>query len=137
MRRLARRSVLSLPLLLAPAIGRAATPVIPPFPLWVGRTALLRGETGPARLLLAEDRTGLMSLRFLLLCHALPVRSWRVAEDGMSVAYSRVSALDASRLVAGEAHILRAENRLLLIEAAHHVAEFEGFAEAGLAQRCG
>ncbi|MGG5818913.1 hypothetical protein [Falsiroseomonas sp. HW251] len=134
---LARRSLLAAPLLIAPATGRAAARAIPPFPLWIGRTALLRGEAGAARLLLAEDGTGLMSVRLLFLCYALPVRSWRVEEDGMSVVYSRVSALDSSRLIHGEAHILHAENQLLLIEAARHLATFEGFAEAGLARSCG
>jgi hypothetical protein len=87
--------------------------------------------------LLAEDGTGMMSVRFLFFCHALPVRSWRLEEQGMSVVYSRVSALDRNRLIHGEAHILRDENQLLWIEAARHTAEFDGFAEAALAGRCG
>jgi hypothetical protein len=132
---IARRSLLALPLM-APAIGRAAARAIPPFPLWIGRTALLRGESGAARLLLAEDGTGLLAVRFLFFCHALPVRSWRIEEDGMSVRYARVSALDSGRLIQGEALIDARENNLLWVEAARHVAEFEGFAEARLAGRC-
>jgi hypothetical protein len=41
---------------MAPAIGRSAARAITPFPLWIWRTALLRGETGAARLLLAGRR---------------------------------------------------------------------------------
>jgi hypothetical protein len=134
---LARRSLLALPLLMVPAIGRAVGIAIPAFPLWVGRTALLRGDTASARLLFTEDGTGMMSVKFFFLCYALPVRSWRFEEDGMSVRYSRVSALNSSRLIQGEAHILRDENHVVWIEAARHVAEFDGFAEARLAASCG
>jgi hypothetical protein len=48
MHAIARRSLLALPLM-APAIGRAAARPIPPFPLWIGRMALLRGESGAPR----------------------------------------------------------------------------------------
>jgi len=133
--RLSRRSLLKLPLLMAPAMGRAAT-YIPPFPLWVGRTALLRGDTGSARLLLAADGTGTMAVRLLFICSVLPIRIWQMAGDGMSIRYSRVSALDSNRLIMGEAHILRDEDRLLWIEAARHIAEFEGFVGPDLAGRC-
>ena len=133
---LARRSLLALPLLMAPAAARAVGVTIPPFPLWIGRTALLRGDTGSARLLFTADGRGMMSVKFFFLCYALPVRSWRIEEDGMSVRYSRVSALDSSRLIHGEAHILRVENQVMWIEAARHMAEFEGFADASQARSC-
>jgi hypothetical protein len=64
------------------------------------------------------------------------VRSWQIGEGGMSLRYTRVSALDANRLIAGEAHILRDEERLLWVEAARHIAEFEGFTAPDLAGRC-
>ena len=133
---LTRRALLTFPLLMAPAIGRAAARDIPPFPLWIGRTALLRGDAGSARLLLINNGTGMMSVRFFFLCHALPLRAWRVGEDGMSVHYSRVSALDSSRVIQGDAHILRDTNQILWIEAARHLAAFDGFAGAAFADRC-
>ena len=129
-----RRAILALPMLALPGLAPAA-PAVPPFPLWVGRTALLAGDGGAARLLLAPDGTGLMSVRILLFCRALPIRQWEVQEDGMSVHYSRVSALDPRRLIAGEAHIVPGERQLLWIEAARHLAQFEGFAESS--PRCG
>jgi hypothetical protein len=133
---LARRSALLLPLLLAPALPARAAPAIPPFPHWIGRTAMLRGDGGAARLLLGQDGTGLMTVRLFVFCRALPIRSWRLGEDGMSVRYSRVSALDAARMIAGEARILPDQGRLLWIEAAERTAEFEGFATAEQATRC-
>ena len=135
-RALGRRAILALPMLALPGLARAMAGV-PPFPLWVGRTALLAGDGGAARLLLAADGTGLMSVRFLLFCRALAIRHWEVQEDGMSVRYSRVSALDPRRLIAGEAHILPGERQLLWVEAARHLAQFEGFAAAEPSQRCG
>lgn len=132
---LGRRALLALPLLALPGLARGL-PAVPPFPLWVGRTALLAGDSGAARLLLAEDGTGLMSVRFLLFCRALPIRHWEVQEDGMSVRYSRVSALDPRRLIAGEAHIVPGERQLLWIEAARHIAQFEGFTTPEASQRC-
>lgn len=137
---LARRSFSALPLL---ALAMPARPAmarddgIPPFPLWVGRTALLAGDGGAARLLLVADGTGLMSVRFLLFCRALPIRHWEVQEDGVAVRYTRVSALDPRRLIAGEAHIVPGDRQLLWIEAARHLAQFEGFATAEASQRCG
>lgn len=136
---LARRTFSALPLLALampalPGLARAAA-AVPPFPLWIGRTALLAGDGGAARLLLAPDGTALMSVRFLLFCRALPIRQWEVEEDGLSVRYHRVSALDPRRLIAGEAHIVPSERQLLWIEAARHLAQFEGFAEA--LPRCG
>ena len=136
---IARRSFSALPLL---ALAMPARPAmarddgIPPFPHWVGRTALLAGDGGAARLLLAADGTGLMSVRFLLFCRALPIRQWEVQEDGMSVRYTRASALDPRRLIAGEAHIVPGDRQLLWIEAARHLAHFEGFATAEASQRC-
>lgn len=124
---IARRSALCLPLLLA-APARAA-PAIPPFPHWVGRTARVRGDGLTARLLLAEDGTGLMTVRMMLLCRALPIRGWHMAEEGMAVRYSRVSARDPARLIVGEARILAERGKLLWIEASPHTADFEGFAE--------
>jgi hypothetical protein len=134
-RALGRRAILALPMLALPGLARAMTGV-PPFPLWVGRTALLAGDGGAARLLLTADGTGLMSVRFLLFCRALPIRHWEVQEDGMSVRYTRASALDPRRLIAGEAYIVPGDRQLLWIEAARHLAHFEGFATPEAAQRC-
>lgn len=135
-RRLARRSLLALPLLL-PALRRAgAGPDIPPFPEWVGRTALLRGEVGAVRLLLAEGGTGLSTIRLGLLCRVLPILEWQVAEAGLLLRYGRVSALDPRRVIAGEARILPHQGQVLLTEAARHLADFEGFAAADAATRC-
>lgn len=133
---LTRRSALSLPLLLAPTARAAFVRAIPAFPDWIGRTALLRGDGGAARLLLAEDGTGMMSVRFFLFCRALPIREWKLAPDGLSVRYSRVSALDSHRIIQGEAQILHAEGQVAWVEAARHLAEFEGFAERTLAGAC-
>ncbi|WP_270936413.1 hypothetical protein [Falsiroseomonas oryzae] len=134
---LARRTALALPLLFVPRARAALPHGIPPFPLWIGRTALLAGDGGAARLLLAADGTGTMTVRFFVFCRTLPVRNWQVEEDGLSLRYSRVSALDAGRMIHGEAHILREAPQLLWIEAARHTATFEGFAAADHAGRCG
>ncbi|HEV7264891.1 MAG TPA: hypothetical protein VGN83_08250 [Falsiroseomonas sp.] len=134
---LARRSVLLFPLVVASALPARAAPAVPAFPHWIGRTALLRGDAGAARLLLGQDGTGMITVRLLLFCRALPIRSWRLGEDGMSVRYSRVSARDPARMIAGEARILPDQRRLLWIEAAEHMAEFEGFADPDSAGRCG
>jgi hypothetical protein len=132
---LARRSVLAFPLLLAPASARPAQ-AVPPFPYWVDRTALLRGDGGAARLLFAGDGTGLLTVRFLLLCRALPIRAWQFGGDGLSARYSRVSARDPARLIAGEAHILLDKGQLLWIEATRRIAVFEGFAAPESATGC-
>ena len=132
---LARRSVLAFPLSLAPAAARPAQ-AVPPFPHWVGRTALLRGDGAAARLLFSGDGTGLLTVRVFLLCRALPIRAWRFGGDGLSVRYSRVSARDPARLIAGEAHILPDEGQLLWIEARRRIAVFEGFAAPGSASGC-
>jgi hypothetical protein len=137
MRRLTRRSALMLPLLAAPAVHAATWRGIPPFPDWIGRTALLRGDGGAARLLLGEDGTGLMSVRLLFFCHSLPILSWRLGPDGRSVGYRRVSALDANRVVAGEGRILEEERQILWIESQRRTADFEGFGGPELARRCG
>ena len=119
---LARRSVLAFPLLLGPALARPAQ-AVPPFPHWVGRTALLRSDGGAARLLLTGDGTGLLTVRFFLLCRALPIRAWQIGGDGLSVRCNRVSARDPARLIAGEAHILPHDGLLLWIEAMVSTAE--------------
>lgn len=123
-------------MLALPGLSRAAS-AVPPFPLWVGRTALLAGYGGAVRLLLAADGTGLMSVRVLLLCRALAIRQWEMQEDGLSLRYSRVSALDPRRLIAGEAHIVPGERQLMWIEVAPHFAQFEGFAAPETSPRCG
>jgi hypothetical protein len=137
MRRIARRSALILPLLAAPSLRAATFHPIPPFRDWVGRTALLRGEGGTARLLLAPDGTGLMAVRFFFFCRALPILSWQIAGSGHSVAYRRVSAIDPNRVITGQARILEDENQVAWIEARRHTAEFEGFAAAEVARSCG
>lgn len=134
-RREALRSLSVLPLL-APPRAAAAGPDIPPFPDWIGRTALLRGDAGAVRLLLGEGGIGLCTLRLAFLCRVLPVLSWRIGPDGLVLGYTRVSALDRNRVIAGEARILPDQGRVLLIEAARHLADFEGFAAAELAGRC-
>jgi hypothetical protein len=134
---LARRSLLALPSLALLPRGVAAGPDIPLFAAWVGRTALLRGDAGSVRLLLAEGGTGLCTIRIAFLCRVLPVLGWRISQDGLALTYTRVSALDARRVVAGEARILPHQSQVLLIEAAQHLADFDGFAPAELATRCG
>ncbi|PWS35402.1 hypothetical protein DFH01_17420 [Falsiroseomonas bella] len=133
----ARRSVLAVPMLALPGIAKAAPLPVPPFRDWIGRTARLRGDGGAARLFLGADGTGRMAVRLLLFCRILPVRAWRLGPDGVSLTYSRVAALDSSRLIAGEAHILPGAQRLLWVEAASHEAEFEGFETPDAAGRCG
>jgi hypothetical protein len=133
---LAGRSLLALPGLALLPRGVAAGPDIPPFAAWVGRTALLRGDAGAVRLLLAEGGTGLCTIRVAFLCRVLPVLGWRIADSGLDLAYTRVSALDARRVIAGEARILPHQGQVLLIESAQHLADFEGFAPAELATRC-
>jgi len=132
-----RRALLSLPLLAAPALRAGAAAPVPPFPSWIGRTALIAGEGAAARLTLTEDGTGVMAVRLFFFCRALPIRFWQAEEDGMSLRYSRASALDPARLIQGEAHIQRDGPQLLWIEAARHVAEFQGFAAPDTAGRCG
>jgi hypothetical protein len=137
MMHLARRSVLAVPALVLGDLAQAAPLPVPPFRDWIGRTARLRGDGGIARLLLAEDGTGRMAVRLLLFCRVLPVRAWELGPDENSVRYSRVSALDSSRLIAGEARILPGAQRLLWVEATAHEAEFEGFEGPDFAGRCG
>lgn len=137
MRPLPRRSALILPLLAAPAVQATTWHPIPPFRDWVGRTAMLRGEGGAARLLLSDDGTGMMAVRFFFFCRALPILSWRFAGNGHTVAYRRVSALDAGRVISGEARILTEERQVMWVEAARHLAEFEGFGAPEIARSCG
>jgi hypothetical protein len=132
-----RRSLLAMPALALAGAALAAPLPIPPFRDWIGRTARLRGDGLAARLFLAPDGTGQMAVRLLLFCRTLPVRDWRLGLDGASLRYSRVSALDGSRLIAGEAHILPGAERLLWVEAAQHEAEFEGFDAPEAVGRCG
>jgi hypothetical protein len=134
--RLPRRSLLALPGLALCPRGAAAGPDIPPFAAWIGRTALLRGDAGAVRLLLAEGGTGLCVIRVLFVCRVLPVLGWRIGPDGLVLHYSRVSAIDARRVIPGEARILPDQSQVLLVEAAQHLADFDGFAPAELATRC-
>jgi hypothetical protein len=138
MRPLARRAALALPLLALG--GRGARPfgrgLVPAFPHWVGRTALLSGDGGAARLLLAEDGTGMMAVRLFLFCRALPIHRWSLAADGHGIRYARASALDSSRVIEGEAVIEQEHGRILWIEAARHHAVLEGFAERAAAGTC-
>lgn len=133
---LQRRSLLAMPLLLAaPAVGAGA--VVPPFPDWVGRTARLRGDGAAARLLLAEDGGGLISVRLLFFCRPLPIREWHISNDGAALRYARDSALHAGRLIQGEARIDGPSGSVRWIEAESHLAEFDGFEPASAAGRCG
>jgi hypothetical protein len=137
MPRLSRRALLLTPLLAAPAVRATTWHNIPPFRDWVGKTALLRGDGGAARLLLSEDGTGMMAVRFIFFCRALPILSWRFGPDPHAVAYRRVSAIDANRVITGEARILAEERQVVWLEAARHTAEFEGFASPDVARVCG
>jgi hypothetical protein len=134
--RAGRRALLFTPALLLARPARAGLPV-PPFPQWIGRTALLRGEGGAARLLLADDGTGLMAVRWMFLCRAVPIRSWEMNARGTAITYRRPSVLDPSRTVAGEARILPEGDEILWVEARRQTAEFDGFAEASAARSCG
>jgi hypothetical protein len=131
-----RRALLALPALLLAPRARAGLQV-PPFPQWVGRTALLRGEGGAARLLLTDDGTGLMAVRLVIFCRNVPIRSWQCSPDGRVITYRRPSVLDPSRIVEGEARILPDASQILWVEARAQTAEFEGFAPASAATGCG
>ncbi len=132
----ARRSLLFVPLLAAPSVRAATWSAIPPFREWIGRTALLRGEGGAARLLLRGDGSGLMAVRLFFFCRALPVLAWQIEGDGLAVRYRRVSALDSNRVIAGEAQILPQEAQVVWIESTRRTAAFEGFAGPELAGHC-
>lgn len=123
--RLPRRGALALPLLLSPNAAARAAVTPPPFPAWVGRTALLSGSGWSARLLLTDDRTGLLSFRLLFLCRQVVVRSWQIAPDGRALSYERLSVRDPNRVIGGEARI--EGDGLVLIERERREAEFEGF----------
>jgi hypothetical protein len=133
---LARRAALAAPLLLLAAPSRSGS-TVPPFHEWVGRTAKLRGDSGQARLLLQGDRTGTIAVRFLLFCHPLPVLEWRIAEDGLALSYRRRSAISATRIIEGTARITAEPGLLRWIEAADHLAEFEGFEAPEAVRACG
>lgn len=134
--RAGRRALLFAPALLLARPARAGLPV-PPFPQWIGRTALLRGEAGAARLLLTEDGAGMMSVRWMVFCRAVPIRSWSIGPGGTVIAYRRPSVLDPSRTIEGEAHILPEGGEILWVEARRQTAEFVGFAAPSAAGSCG
>ncbi len=131
-----RRALLFTPALLLARPARAGLPV-PPFPQWIGRTALLRGESGAARLFLAEDGTGLMAVRWTFLCRTVGISAWQIGPGGTSITYRRPSVLDPSRIIAGEARILPDGEEILWVEAHRQTAEFEGFAAPSVARSCG
>ncbi|WP_439594504.1 hypothetical protein [Falsiroseomonas sp.] len=133
---LPRRAALCLPALLIAVPVRAGGRV-PPFPEWIGRTARLRSEAGDARLLLAADGSGLIAVRAFFACRPLPVLSWQIAASGQELAYRRASALVPGRVIAGTARIDPEAAALRWIEVREEMAEFEGFAAAETAGRCG
>ena len=132
----ARRALLALPLLALAPRARAGAPV-PPFPAWIGRTAKLRGDGGAARLLLEAEGRGMISVKLLFFCRPLPVLSWRIEGEGTRLTYTRQSAIQAGRIITGEARIEAALGALRWIEADTHLAEFEGFEPPAAAQSCG
>ncbi|MGG5810643.1 hypothetical protein [Falsiroseomonas sp. CW058] len=135
-----RRGALALPLLLVPGARAAAARLpaeVPPFPAWVGRTALLNGDGGAARVLLAADGGGVMSVKLFLFCRTVPIMRWEQGADGLLLRYARPSVLDARRVIEGEAEILPGRRELRWVEARAHLAEFEGFAAPDAAGRCG
>ena len=135
-----RRGALAAPFLLLPAArGRAVGlyPEVPPFTTWIGRTALLNGDGGAARILLGADGGGRLSVKLFLFCRTLPITQWRIAPDGQVMTYSRPSAIVAGRVINGQARILPGARQVAWIEAAAHTAEFEGFAAPDEAGRCG
>ncbi|WP_203072620.1 hypothetical protein [Falsiroseomonas ponticola] len=136
---LARRTViatsLAAPLLLA--LPARARPRVPPFPEWVGRTAKLNGDNGQARLVLEGNRTGVISVRLLFFCKPLPVLDWAIADDGLSLSYRRQSAISSTRIIQGTARITAEPGLLQWIEAADHLAEFEGFEGPEAVRVCG
>jgi len=134
---LSRRAALCLPALLGPALAARATMPVPPFQDWVGRTARLRGDSGLARLLLTADGTGFLSVRLLFLCRPLPLFSWHITEGGALLTYDRQSAIVRDRVIHGRARILPGGDSVQWIEAADHVAEFEGFEPPEAARACG
>jgi hypothetical protein len=136
---LPRRSALALPLLALPALRAAAVGLhhpVPPFAEWIGRTALLDGDGGAARVLLAADGGGRLSVKLFLFCRSLPLLTWQPAPDGMAIHYTRPSVLDSQRIIEGEARILPEGRQLRWVEARTHLAVFLGFTEAEAAGRC-
>jgi hypothetical protein len=132
-----RRAALCLPALLLPGLAARAGARVPPFADWVGRTARLRGDSGLARLLLARDGTGFLSVRLLFLCRPLPVFAWRIEQGGTLLTYDRQSALVRDRVIHGRARILPSGDAVEWIEATDHIAEFEGFEPAAAVHACG
>lgn len=106
MRPFPRRRVLQLgpaALLFAPIIARAGlTP--PGFDAWVGRTALLHTASAPARLFLAPDGTGALSVR-LGFRWSVALRRWRIGQGGLVLDYVRHAVLDPERRIEGRAVI--------------------------------
>ncbi|SFK99331.1 hypothetical protein [Falsiroseomonas stagni] len=133
---LARRAALATPLLLLALPARARFRV-PPFQEWVGRTAKLNGDSGQARLLLEANRTGTIAVRLLFFCKPLPVLDWTIADDGLTLSYRRQSAISATRIIQGTARITAEPGLLQWIEAADHLAEFEGFEGPEAVRVCG
>ena len=134
-----RRGALTAPLLLLPAARASAVglyPEVPPFTTWVGRTALLNGDGGAARILLGRDGGGRLSIKLFLFCRTLPINHWEIAADGMTLTYTRPSAVVTGRIIAGQARILPGAREVAWIEAAAHTAQFEGFADPVAAERC-
>ncbi len=110
---------------------------VPRFSEWVGRTARLRGDNGEARLFLERAGTGLIAIRLFFLCRPLPVLDWRIADDGLTLTYRRQSALRPARVIEGSARIAPDAGHLRWIEAADHLAEFEGFEAPEAVNACG
>jgi hypothetical protein len=110
---------------------------VPPFPEWIGRTALLSGEAGAARLLLAVDGTGALAVRAFFACHVLPVLSWHIGPSGDAINYRRQSALFPGRVIEGSATILPGAVALRWVEARDHLAALDGFAPPDAARSCG
>ena len=131
-----RRALLALPFMALTTPARAGFPV-PRFDAWIGRTAKLRGEGGDARLLLEAEGRGIISVKLLFFCRPLPILSWRIEDDGTRLSYTRQSALQSSRIIAGEARIEPALGALRWIEADTRLAEFEGFEPPAAARSCG
>lgn len=129
-----RRALLTLPLLAAPGLLRAATPV-PPFPEWIGRTALLRADDGAARLLLTEGGGGTLAVAVLFRCLPLEVLSWTMDAAGKRVTYEREAAV-RSGIVEGAAEIGPEGTTVIWTEGRTRVATLEGFASPEAAQRC-
>jgi hypothetical protein len=133
---LPRRALLTLPVavLPAPRLLRAATR-IPPFPEWIGRTALLRADDGAARLLLSRDGGGMLAVSALFLCRPLEVLSWTMEAEGRRVSYQRAAAI-RSGTVEGSAEIGPEGDTVIWTEGSTRIATLEGFGPPEAAQTC-